>query len=219
MAAIDNLLTALSERQITRQVALGHDEARMNYHLHSNIVANFDEFGDILADYYNQHFTRCVSGGGSLSSAEAAGRAKELLEREYRRRNNGDIVTAFNDAHDGTNGGMRVVLDKLAEAIKAESVERCKRRSKILALGGRRNFVALLAINSVKLVEFSLSTNFYGGSRSVYGHESMDTNSTSGFSRRPFQAEGLPAIQHQLGYSAANIRTFFTAGLSADGSN
>jgi len=124
MAAIDNLLTALSERQITRQVALGHDEARMNYHLHSNIVANFDEFGDILADYYNQHFTRCVSGGGSLSSAEAAGRAKELLEREYRRRNNGDIVTAFNDAHDGTNGGMRVVLDKLAEAIKAESVER-----------------------------------------------------------------------------------------------
>ena len=81
-------------------------------------------FADILADYYNQHFTQCVSGGGSLSSAEAAGRAKELLEREYRRRNNGDIVTAFNDAHDGTNGGMRVVLDKLAEAIKAESVER-----------------------------------------------------------------------------------------------
>jgi len=123
MAAIDNLLTALSERQITRQVALEHDEARMNYHLHSNVVANFEEFSDILADYYNQHFTRCVSGGGSLSSAEAAGRAKELLEREYRRRK-GDIVTAFNDAHDGTNGGMRVVLDKLAEAIKAESVER-----------------------------------------------------------------------------------------------
>jgi len=33
-------------------------------------------------------------------------------------------VTAFNDAHDGTNGGLRVVLDTIAESIKAESVER-----------------------------------------------------------------------------------------------
>ena len=123
MAAIDSLLTALNERQIAQQVAIGHDEARMNYRLSSNMVSNFDEFSNILADYYNQHFTRCVSGGGSLSRAEAAGRAKELLEREYRR-SRGDIVTAFNDAHDGTNGGMRVVLDKLSEAIKAESVER-----------------------------------------------------------------------------------------------
>lgn len=31
---------------------------------------------------------------------------------------------AYNDAHDGTNGGMRVVLDTIAEGLKAESVER-----------------------------------------------------------------------------------------------
>ncbi len=58
-----------------------------------------------------------------MSTSEAAGRAKEILEREYRRRA-GDVVTAFNDAHDGTNGGLRVVLDTIAESIKAESVER-----------------------------------------------------------------------------------------------
>jgi hypothetical protein len=44
------------------------------------------------------------------------------LEREYRR-HGGDIVTAYNDAHDGTNGGVRHVLDTIAEGLKAESVE------------------------------------------------------------------------------------------------
>ena len=54
--------------------------------------------------------------------SEAAGRAKEILEQEYRRRG-GDLVTAFH-VHDGTNGGLRVVLDTIAEGLKAESVER-----------------------------------------------------------------------------------------------
>ena len=123
MAAIDNLLKALDEREMAQRVGLKHDEARMNYQLRSNTVTDFDGFTDIIADYYNHHFAKCVSGGGKVSRSEAAGRAKETLERDYRRRN-GDIVAAFNDAHDGTNGGLRVILDKLAEGLKAESVER-----------------------------------------------------------------------------------------------
>lgn len=123
MAVIDNLLIALDERQIAQRIGLRHDEARIRYHLQSNTVESFDDFSDVIADYYNHHFTSCVSSGGRLPRPEAAGRAKEALEKEYRRRD-GDIVTAFNDAHDSTNGGLRVVLDTLAEAIKAEGVER-----------------------------------------------------------------------------------------------
>lgn len=123
MAAIDNLLKALDEREMAQRVGLKHDEARMNYQLQSNTAADFETFTGIIADYYNHHFTKCVSSGGALSPSEAAGRAKEILERDYRRRN-GDIVAAFNDAHDGTSGGLRVILDKLAEALKIESVER-----------------------------------------------------------------------------------------------
>jgi len=123
MAAIDNLLKALDEREMAQRVGLKHDEARMSYPLQRNTVADFDAFTDVIADYYNHHFSKCVSGGGTVSRSEAAGRAKEILEKEYRRRN-GDIVAAFNDAHDGTNGGMRVILDKIAEALKIESVER-----------------------------------------------------------------------------------------------
>ena len=123
MAAIDNLLSALDERILAQRIGLRHDEARMRYPLQCNTVDAFDEFTATITEYYNHHF-RSVSNGGSLSRADAAGRAKEILEREYRRRRNGDIVAAFNDAHDGTNGGMRVVLDTIAEALKTEFVER-----------------------------------------------------------------------------------------------
>jgi len=126
MPSITGLIHELDERTVAQRVGIPHDETRMRYPLRSNTVDSFDEFTGAIADYYNYHFTACVSRGGRLSMSEAAGRAKELLEREYRRKK-GDIVTAFNDAHDGTNGGMRMVLDIIAEALKAESLERYTR--------------------------------------------------------------------------------------------
>jgi hypothetical protein len=123
MVSIEALLEEIDERTIAKKVGIPNDEARISFALKSNTVDNFDEFSRIIGDYYNHHFKQCVSRGGELSTSEASGRAKEVLEREYRRRA-GDVVTAFNDAHDGTNGGLRVVLDTIAESIKAESVER-----------------------------------------------------------------------------------------------
>lgn len=123
MTTINSLLSALDERTIAQRIGIPHDEARMQYHLPSNTVADFDQFGSIITDYYNCHYTRCVSNGGRLSPSEAYGRAKELIELAYRKRR-GDISSAFNDAHDGTNGGMRVILDTIAEGLKAEVVER-----------------------------------------------------------------------------------------------
>lgn len=121
--SIGNLLAELDERTIAQRIGIPHDEARMRYPLNTNTARSFDEFNGIIGDYYNTHFNRVISHGGNLLNSEAASRAKELLEREYRRKQ-GDIVTAYNDAHDGTNGGMRVVLDTIAEGLKAESVER-----------------------------------------------------------------------------------------------
>lgn len=123
MATISSLLSDLDERVIAQRVAIKHDEVRMQYRLTSNIVADFDQFSATIGDYYNYHFTRCVTRGGVLPASEACSRAKELLEDEYRRRH-GNIVSAFNDAHDGTNGGMRAALDVIAEALKAEAIER-----------------------------------------------------------------------------------------------
>jgi len=123
MTAVESLLNALDERTIARQVGIRHDEARMSYHLQSNTVATFDEFSWIIGDYYNYHYTTCVSNGGRLSASEAEGRAKEIIEQQYRKRN-GDTVTAFNDCHDGTNGGLRAVCDMVSESLKADGVQR-----------------------------------------------------------------------------------------------
>jgi hypothetical protein len=122
MGSLEYLLTAIDELAIARNVSIPHDEARMQYSLRKNIVSDFGEFTEVIADYCNHHVSRCVMHGGYLSHTEAAGKAKKILEQEYRRQG-GDILSAFNDAHDGTNGGLRLVLDRLAESLKAESVE------------------------------------------------------------------------------------------------
>ena len=126
MPSIDRLLAELDERVIARRVGIPHDEARMAYRLSSNTVTDFDEFTRVIAAYYRHQYAACVARGGALSRADAAGEAKAILEQEYRRRN-GTIVSAFNDAHDGTNGGMRALLDIIAEALKAQAVERYAR--------------------------------------------------------------------------------------------
>lgn len=123
MSTIDTILQQLDERYIAQHIAIPHDEARLSYSLARNTVADFREFERIIGDYYNHHFTQCVTHGGRLSSSEAVGRAKEIVEADYRRRG-GDVVSAYNDAHDGTNGGLRAVLDILANQLKIEAVER-----------------------------------------------------------------------------------------------
>jgi hypothetical protein len=123
MGSLEYLLAAIDELAIARNVGIPHDEARMRYALRRNTVSDFGEFTAVIADYYSHHVSQCVMRGGYISPTEAAGRAKEILEQEYRRQG-GNIVSAFNDAHDGTNGGLRLVLDRLAEALKTESVGR-----------------------------------------------------------------------------------------------
>jgi len=122
MTDIDALVNAVKDTALAREVWLVHDEARARYRLDFNTVNNFRSFEDEIAKYYNYHYCKCVSNGG-LSRTEALGRAKELLEREYRRRRS-DIVGAFNDSRDGTNGGLRSAVDAIAEGLKLECTER-----------------------------------------------------------------------------------------------
>ena len=123
MCMIDSLCAALSENEIARNVGIPHDEARASYALRKNTVNDFNEFNDLIAKYYSYHITQCVIPGGRLAHFEAAGRASEILEREYKRQG-GDLMSAYRDAHDGTNGGMRIILDIIADHLKAESGER-----------------------------------------------------------------------------------------------
>jgi hypothetical protein len=122
MTAIQQIMGALEERSIARTIGIPHDEARMRYPLSSNTVDSFEAFAMVTGDYLNHHTATCVTHGGRMSTGQAQSRAKGMIEREYRQ-NNGDIVSAYNDAHDGTNGGMRRILDIIADACKAEAIQ------------------------------------------------------------------------------------------------
>lgn len=122
MSKISSLLQALDERTIAQRVALPHDEARMRFPLRSNTVPTIEAFFDLIASYYQYHYSLCVARGGAISPADARSFAKAILEREYKRRH-GDIVSGFQDCHYGLNGGARQALDYLAEALKAQAVE------------------------------------------------------------------------------------------------
>ena len=123
MSKLDSILQELDELHIVNTITKQHDEARMGYQLSGITVSDDAEFDTVVADYYNFHFTTCISRGGSLPRAEAAGRAKEIIENAYRRKGM-DRLTAYSDGKNGTNGGMRAILDIILERLKEEAVER-----------------------------------------------------------------------------------------------
>ena len=122
MSAIHDILTALDERNLARTVTSKHDDARVQFALRSNTVGSFREFTALLGRYYNHHFSACLSRGARLLPFEAEERAKLVVEGLYRKLR-GDLSMAFNDARDSTNGGIRVILDGIADALKEEAVE------------------------------------------------------------------------------------------------
>ncbi len=121
MNAISRILNALQETTIAREVGLKHDNARQRFPGARLMVNDYREFQRLIGDYYSFHCAACGM-AQPLSPLEAQARAKGLLEQVYRRRH-GDIVAAYNDAHDGTSNGVRGILDAMADALKAEAIE------------------------------------------------------------------------------------------------
>lgn len=123
MSVLERILEELDETYLVANITKKHDEARIQYRLDSITVPDDITFDNVIADYYNYHFTKCISSGGELSRAEAAGRAKEIIV-EYCRRRRIDKLNVYSDGKTGANGGMREILDIIMEALKEEAVER-----------------------------------------------------------------------------------------------
>ena len=121
MVSYTSLAQTLDEKEIAKRVSIPHDDARIRYSLNSNQVDTFDEFTDVIARYYEYHFSSCMAGGARLGPGQAASEAKQLLEQQLRR-GEGDIVTWFVRARDGLEGGLRVALDAIAEGLKGRAV-------------------------------------------------------------------------------------------------
>ena len=121
MSVLDRIMNELDELYIVEHVTRKHDEARMQYHLSSLTVSNDHEFHRVIGDYYNYHFSKCISSGGKLSNKDAADEAKNIVFGAYQRRQK-DKLEAYSDGKRGTNGGMRAILDIIMEFLKEKSI-------------------------------------------------------------------------------------------------
>ncbi|MFC1762900.1 hypothetical protein ACFL6U_12585 [Planctomycetota bacterium] len=122
MATIDTLISLLDERAIAQQITIPHDELRMRYPLHANTVEDFNEFRELITDYFSYHHSNSFTQGGRWSSNDAYNEVVTLLEQQYRRKG-GTLTSIYHDAHSGLNGGVRIIIDNIAEALKEKAVE------------------------------------------------------------------------------------------------
>lgn len=122
MSVLDRINYELDESYLVEHVTKKHDEARNQYRLKSIEVPDDTAFDNQIADYYNYHFTKCISSGGEFPRSEAAGRAKKLIN-EYCRRTRKNRLDIYSDGRSGANGGMMKVLDIIMDGLKEESIE------------------------------------------------------------------------------------------------
>jgi hypothetical protein len=120
--SLEPLVEDLDERTIAARVGNRHDAFRAGYVVFRNTVSSFDELEYAITTYYSAHFSACVAKGAQLPPHDVYARVTQILERHYARRG-GSLITAFHDVCDGTNGGLRVILDVIADALKAEDIE------------------------------------------------------------------------------------------------
>lgn len=122
MVDAEALLWELEQRQIAQRVGLQHDEARLHYDQTYSAVSDNQEFHRVIADYWNHHWS-CTSGQGHrIPELPAMVRARQILEKICQRNGRSEMELLW-DAIEGTNGGLRGILDQMADAIKAEQVE------------------------------------------------------------------------------------------------
>jgi hypothetical protein len=125
MSSFAVLLHELDPKTIAQRVEAVHNAARMEYCVRTMRPASFRDFEEIIGDYYNFHVSRCMVTPGWLSHSDAVSTAKAIIEQEHGpRRHNTAIIAAFNDARDGTNGGLRRILNTIAENLRNQAVNR-----------------------------------------------------------------------------------------------
>ena len=116
----DNFFHTIDEDARNR-VAIPHDQARASYPLSSTTVNNWPEFEHYLGDYFCHH-CRVVGGGDFGDVSQNLAEAKTLAMSGAGR--NTTIKKLFRDSESGADGGLRQVLDHLANGIKQKFLER-----------------------------------------------------------------------------------------------
>lgn len=113
----DTIAAQIDELTLARKFAIPVDSARASYVLASSTVASYDEFIGIVESFFVHLQTYTSAGTPAVPDAECvADRAMALLNETFR--SHGGAQAAYAQARDGTEGGIRAVLDSMTEQYK-----------------------------------------------------------------------------------------------------
>lgn len=118
----DRILDLIDQTRINRTVLLKHDEARETFRLPKVVVSDHQEFKYLISSYVEHHL-RTV-GEGTPSSASAFGEAKRILDNAFNQDQFQDgYARALQMALDGSQGGMRAILNEIADVLKRRALQ------------------------------------------------------------------------------------------------
>lgn len=123
---LDAVLAAIEPLHLAKQIAIPIDSARATYTLGSSVATCYEEFSDVVASFYLHLLRHTGVVSGPVLPRSVAADALELLERAFSR--NGGVKGAFAEARDGTRGGLRYVLDVIADWHRYEEQRKQVRR-------------------------------------------------------------------------------------------
>ena len=115
--AFDMLTAHISEQAFARKYGIAIDSARGSYALDSSTVSSYDQFIDTVQAFYI-HVQQYLHPDAALDMDKTRSEATDILERAFRLK--GGEKWAFGQAMDGTQGGLRSVLDTFTDQYKRE---------------------------------------------------------------------------------------------------
>lgn len=126
-AAVAAVLDEISAEALARNIGEPIDLARASYTLERVTVDSYEAFADEVAAFYRSVLWHTGTQEACPQDPAAAADAMALLERAFR--DGGGTDGAWSQAHYGTSGGLRVVLDQMTEQYKIQQQGRHVQRA------------------------------------------------------------------------------------------
>lgn len=119
---VDRILGLIDQTRINRAVLMQHDEARETFKLPRLVVRDHQEFKYLVSSYVEHHLRHV--GEGNPRKAAAFGEAKRISDRAFSEdKFQEGYARAQQMALDGSGGGMRAVLNAIADVLKRRALE------------------------------------------------------------------------------------------------
>jgi hypothetical protein len=121
---INEVLSLLDVKTMAERFAIRHVLIRETYVPKKIVVSNYDEFIEIIVDYFKTHFLGRLNLKEKVDMPEhfAHDMVREILEKSFQ--GEGGFEYAYNICKLGIDGGMKTVLDKIYEVLLREEEER-----------------------------------------------------------------------------------------------